>query len=88
MLFLIRASGLVAALAVAAPALAEQSPKHMSKISRPSADAGNAQAGFVKRCGAHFVCYTGIPLGCTPDTRPYQSIPDHQCYCLRDGCPQ
>jgi hypothetical protein len=87
MLYLIRASGLVAALAIAAPALAQQGPEHMSKISKTSPREGGVRAGFVKRCGARFVCYTGIPLNCTPDTRPYQSIPDHQCFCLRDNCP-
>ncbi len=83
MLVLVRACGLVAALVVADPALAQQSPKHEGRIIR----ALPSQAGFMKRCGARFVCYTGIPLQCTPDTRPYQSIPDHQCFCLRDGCP-
>jgi hypothetical protein len=87
MLFLVRASGLIAALAMADPALAQQSPKHMSKIGSASAPEAGVQAGFVKRCGARFVCYTGIPLNCTPDTRPYQSILDHQCFCLRDSCP-
>jgi hypothetical protein len=86
MLYLIRACGLAAALAVAAPALA-QSPKHVSKFGTSPTLGGNVQAGYVKRCGAHFVCYTGIPLNCTLDTRPYQSVPDHQCYCLRDSCP-
>ena len=86
MLFLIRAGSLVAALAVAHPALAQQGPKHMSKISQTSAQEGYVQAGFLKKCGARFVCYTGIPLDCTADTRPFQSIPDHQCFCLRDGC--
>jgi hypothetical protein len=85
--FLVRAGGLVAALAVADPALAQQGPKHMSKINRISPQEG-VPAGFVKWCGADFVCYTGIPLRCTPSTRPYQNIPDHQCFCLRDNCPQ
>jgi hypothetical protein len=87
MLFLIRACGLAAALAVAAPALAQESPKHVSKFGTSPMLGGNVPAGYMKRCGAHFVCYTGIPLNCTPDTRPYQSVPDHQCFCLRDGCP-
>jgi hypothetical protein len=85
--FLIRASSLVAALAIAYPALAQQGPKHMSKISKTSHPEWGVQQGFNKYCGARFVCYTGIPLNCTLDTRPYQSIPDHQCFCLRDGCP-
>jgi hypothetical protein len=87
MLGLIRASGLVAALAVAAPALAQQPPKHVSKVSGASQRDVSVRTGFNKWCGADFVCYTGIPLRCTPDTKPYQNIPEHQCYCLRDGCP-
>ena len=83
----LRASSLAAALVFAGPALAQQAPKHMSRISGTSAQDRVVPAGFLKRCGADFVCYTGIPLRCTPDTRPYQSIPDHQCFCLRDGCP-
>jgi hypothetical protein len=61
--------------------------KHMGKISKTLPQEGGMQAGYLKTCGARFVCYTGMPLNCTPDTRPYQSIPDHQCYCLRDNCP-
>jgi hypothetical protein len=82
-----RLCGLLAALAVADPALAQQSPKHDRRIVRTLPSGAAVQAGFMKRCGADFVCYTGIPLRCTPNTRPYQSIPDHQCFCLRDGCP-
>jgi hypothetical protein len=89
MLFLIRASGLIAALAIAAPALAQQNPaRHTTKIGKTSPKTGGVQAGYLKTCGAHFVCYTGIPLNCTPNTRPYQSIPDQQCFCLPDNCPQ
>jgi hypothetical protein len=87
MLGLIRASGLVAALAVAAPALAQQAPSHVSKIGGASTRDVSVKTGFNKWCGADFVCYTGIPLRCTPDTRPYQNVPEHQCYCLRDSCP-
>jgi hypothetical protein len=87
MLFLLRAIGLVGVLAVADPALAQPAPKHGSKIIRASPRDGDVLAGFVKWCGADFVCYTGIPLRCTPGTRPYQNIPAHQCFCLRDGCP-
>jgi len=89
MLFLIRASGLVVALAIAAPALAQQSPaKHTSKTSRISPQEGGVPTGFVKRCGSDFVCYNGVPLRCTPSTRPYQNIPEHQCFCLPDNCRQ
>ena len=85
MLGLVRASGLAAVLAVAAPALAQQAPKHMSKIG--SQRDVSVKTGFNKWCGADFVCYTGIPLRCTSDTRPYQNISEHQCYCLHDSCP-
>jgi hypothetical protein len=87
MLFLFRASGLLAALAIADPALAQQSPKHVGKVIRTFPSDGGLQAGFMKRCGSRFVCYTGIPLHCSADTRPYQNIADRQCFCLRDGCP-
>jgi hypothetical protein len=87
MLGLIRASGLIAALALADPALAEQLSKHVGKISRAAPPEASVQGGFYKWCGARFGCYTGIPLKCTADTRPYQNIAAHQCYCLHDGCP-
>jgi hypothetical protein len=86
--FLFRASGLLAALAIADPALAQQSAKHASKVIRTFPLEGGVQAGFMKRCGSRFVCYTGIPLQCADDTRPYQNISQHQCFCVRDGCPQ
>jgi hypothetical protein len=87
MLFLIRASGVVAALAIAIPALAQQGPTAASHKKHPARISSPAEAGYMKSCGTRFVCYTGIPLDCTPDTRPYQNIAEHQCYCLRDGCP-
>jgi hypothetical protein len=83
---LIRASALAAALVIAGPALAQQAQKEMSRITRAPQE-GGVPSGFLKRCGSDFVCYTGIPLRCTPDTRPYQNISEHQCYCLHDGCP-
>jgi hypothetical protein len=95
MLYLIRASSLVAALAVAAPALSQAqtatsqaAAKHMAKSGKTFPWDGALPTGYQKTCGMRFVCYTGIPLDCTPDTRPYQNIPDHQCFCLRDGCPR
>ena len=87
MRFLIRASGVVAALAIALPALAQQGPTHKKHAARISSPAEGVTTGYLKYCGARFVCYTGIPLDCTPDTRPYQNIAEHQCYCLRDNCP-
>jgi hypothetical protein len=86
MLFLIRAGGLVAALAVADPALAQQASRHTGKDGRVAPHEGVLLTGFLKRCGSDFVCYTGIPLRCTANTRPYQNIPAHQCFCLPDGC--
>jgi hypothetical protein len=95
MLLLIRASGLVAALALAGPVSAQQAPtksahaaKHVSKLKTVPAPDGILQAGYQKYCGARFVCYSGIPLNCAANTRPYQDISNHQCFCLRDACPQ
>ena len=93
---LIRASCFVVALIIASPAVAQQvatatgpnAAKHVAKRSKASPDDGGLQAGYMKTCGTRFVCYTGIPLDCGANTRPYQSIPDHQCLCLRDNCPQ
>jgi hypothetical protein len=86
MLCLIRAAGLIAALAIVEPALAQHS-KPISRMHGNSVEERGLQPGFVKSCGANFVCYTGIPIGCPPYLRPYQNVPEHQCYCLRDGCP-
>jgi hypothetical protein len=95
MLLLIRASGLVAALVLAGSVSAQQAPaksqhvaKHASKLSSSPAPDGSLPVGYQKYCGARFVCYTGIPLNCTAETRPYQDISNHECYCLRDACPQ
>jgi hypothetical protein len=101
MLFPTRASSLIAALVIAAPALAApalaqqvSSParqafaKHVAKPAQPAPWGFALPTGYQKTCGMRFVCYTGIPLDCAPDTRPYQSIPDHQCFCLHDGCPR
>jgi hypothetical protein len=95
MLLLIRASGLVAALLLAGPVSAWQAPtksahvaKHASKLKNAPAPDGSLQLGYQKYCGARFVCYTGIPLVCAGNTKPYQDIAKHECYCLRDNCPQ
>jgi hypothetical protein len=50
--------------------------------------AGYLKSGYQKYCGADFGCYTGIPLRCASNTRPYQDVAAHQCFCLPDGCPQ
>ncbi len=95
MLPLMRASGLVAALLLAGPVLAQQAPaksthiaKHASKLRNAPAPEGSLQVGYQKYCGARFVCYSGIPLNCAANTRPYQDISNHECFCLRDACPQ
>ena len=87
--FPVRASGFVVTFLFAGPALAQQGPTPIfTKISQATIRDGVVPTGYVKACGSRFVCYTGIPLNCAPNTRPYQSIPDHQCFCLRDNCPQ
>jgi hypothetical protein len=80
-------SGLLAALAAAGPVLAGEAAKHASKVVRASTPEAGVQGGLYKYCGADFGCYTGIPLRCSRDTRPYQNIATHQCYCVHDGCP-
>ncbi len=90
---LIRAGTLIAALAIAAPALAQQGPAASHKttkhrLSNPVSEAAGVQAGYMAACGAHFRCYDRIPLDCADNTRPYQNIAQHQCLCVRDGCPQ
>jgi len=89
----LRAGALLAALVVAAPALAQQAPTASHKttkhrISTPAPEEAGVQAGYMKACGAHFRCYDRIPLDCADNTRPYQNIAEHQCLCVRDGCPQ
>ncbi len=89
---LIRAGALMAALAIAVPALAQQgSASHKTTKHRavtPAPEQAGAQAGYMSTCGAHFRCYDRIPLDCADNTRPYQNIAQHQCLCVRDGCPQ
>ncbi|HEY4403564.1 MAG TPA: hypothetical protein VGN55_02835 [Xanthobacteraceae bacterium] len=94
MLTLIRVSGMLAALAIAVPAMAQQSPtashkttKH-AKISKSAPAEVGVQGGYMSTCGAYFRCYDRIPLDCADNTRPYQNIAAHQCLCVRDGCPQ
>jgi hypothetical protein len=81
-----RAVCLLLGLVMAAPAAARSG----SQASHwPGTEAGwGAPTGYLKYCGARFVCYTGIPLNCALNTRPYQNVAAHQCYCVHDGCPQ
>jgi hypothetical protein len=84
----IRASCFVVALMVAGPALAQDRSIAKVGISQRYQSDALARGGYYKYCGADFVCYSGIPLRCASNTRPYQSIAQHQCFCVRDGCPQ
>jgi hypothetical protein len=87
---------LAVALAVAVPAAAQQDaasagkPKHAARISKPPAPAVEASRPgvYMGYCGQWFGCYTGIPLRCGDNTRPYQDIANHACFCVHDGCPQ
>jgi len=92
---LIRATCLMVALAIAAPVLAQQAPAtkfdiaKLAKRDRTSAPfAMWRPQGYVKTCGMRFVCYTGIRLDCSEQTRPYENVAAHQCFCVHDGCPQ
>ncbi|HEY2231228.1 MAG TPA: hypothetical protein VGI22_26525 [Xanthobacteraceae bacterium] len=87
MSFVIRASCFVVALAIANPALAQDGSVAKIKVSQRSPKDAVGQGGYYKYCGAQFVCYTGIPMTCSPHTRPYQNIAEHQCFCLPDNCP-
>jgi hypothetical protein len=91
--FPMRASYLVFALVIAGSASAQQSPTATSphttmRLAKAAPKQGGEPAGYLKYCGADFGCYTGIPLRCASNTRPYQNIAAHQCFCLPDGCPQ
>jgi hypothetical protein len=91
---LIRAGAMIAALAIAVPALGQQGPAASHKTTKhragsPAPGEAGAPAGYyISACGAHFRCYDRIPLDCADNTRPYQNIAQHQCLCVRDGCPQ
>jgi hypothetical protein len=81
----------MAALAIAVPGLAQQGPAtkfDIAKLTRKGSGEGTAQDGYVWACGSFFRCYTGVPLNCTPQTRPYQNVAAHICLCIHAGCPQ
>ena len=86
MLFPVRMGSMVFALAIASPAMAQQTPivpfpaSHIAKADRA--------AGYRKACGDYFRCYNGIPLHCASNTRPYQDVAHHRCLCMTDACPQ
>ena len=87
-------SAIVLLFAIAVPAVAQQDaaspgkPKPAARISKPPAPGPSGQGAYMGYCGDWFRCYTGIPLRCGDNTRPYQDIPNHACFCVHDGCPQ
>jgi hypothetical protein len=91
---LMRVTCLAFAVAMAAPALAQEGPatgidlaKLSKKVKPPRADTPRS-SGVTWECGEYIRCYSGIPLQCSEQTRPYQNIAAHQCLCIRAGCPQ
>jgi len=99
MTFPIRAITAVIVFAIAGPALAQQSapgadatPIRLAKAARsipPATWRGVlGQGEYMSYCGARFGCYSGIPLQCAENTRPYQNIAARTCLCVHDGCPQ
>jgi hypothetical protein len=89
-----RVSCVVLAVIFAGPAAAQEArmATHLAAASQPPAGPKifpfGVPTGLLKYCGADFVCYSGIPLRCAWNTRPYQDIARHQCFCVHDGCPQ
>jgi hypothetical protein len=96
MLSLARATCLILATAIVVPAPALDGPAtrietaKLSKRVKPRPPAGEAprSSSVTRECGAYFRCLSGIPLQCTEQTRPYQNIAAHQCFCIHEGCPQ
>jgi len=86
MLFLLRMSSMVFALAIASTAVAQQTPIVPTPASHVTKS--DPAAGYRKACGDYFRCYNGIPLHCASNTRPYQDVARHRCLCVTDGCPQ
>jgi hypothetical protein len=91
---LVRVTCLALAVAIAAPALAQESLAtqidlaKLSKKVKPPRAATPGSSSVTWECGAYIRCYSGIPLQCSEQTRPYQNIAAHQCLCIRAGCPQ
>jgi len=89
-----RASCLAVALMIVGPAVAQEAQTAPQRLAASQGPQGpkifpfGVPTGLLKYCGADFVCYTGIPLRCAYNTRPFQDIAKHQCYCVHDGCPQ
>ena len=84
---------IAAALTAATPVSAQQDaasggkPKHVVRV-KPPAPQASRPGVYTGYCGQWFGCYTGIPLRCGENTRPYQDIANHTCLCVHDGCPQ
>jgi hypothetical protein len=57
--------------------------KHMSR-SRKHKPKNAAHSNYIGPCGGSYVCYSGFELNCPSDSRPYESIPDDECYCYDD----
>jgi hypothetical protein len=91
---LIYMTSVVTLLGLNSPAVAQQDTgpkpaKHSARISKPPpAPETIGQGGYYGYCGQWFGCYTGIPLRCAENTRPYQNIANHECLCVHNGCPQ
>jgi len=92
MVFPTRTVTLALALAIAVPALAQQSAPGANatpiRLAKAAKSGSNGQGAYMSYCGGWFRCYSGIPLQCADNTRPYQNIATHTCFCVHDGCPQ
>ena len=89
MLSLARATCLILATAIVVPGLAQEGPAtriEFAKVSKRLKP--QPRSSVIWECGAYFRCFSGIPLQCTEQTRPYQNIAAHQCFCIHEGCPQ
>jgi hypothetical protein len=91
---LIHATSLVALFTLAGPVVAQPDiPQQdaaqkllMTKVIKQPAASG--RGSYVGACGDWFRCYSGIPLQCADNTRPYQNVASRECLCVHDGCPQ
>jgi hypothetical protein len=94
---LVRPTCLVVAIAIATPVLAQEGRAariEIAKLSKrlkphaPAASEAPGSSSVTWECGAYFRCYSGVPLQCSEQTRPYQNIAAHRCFCIHAGCPQ
>jgi hypothetical protein len=88
----VRTCSFVLTATMTTPCLAQQGPASKVDAAQLASfqiqSQGASQGGYMRACGTSFRCYTGIPLHCTPQTRPYQNVAEHRCICVHDGCPQ